>query len=97
MNVNAEGEWESIDDQIYDYQLIEFVTRGPKGQRKVDIVPSSWPHYNAQKGRIETQFLPPPYTAEMFQMLKQFIEEKLLPLKTWPVYTVSLVGQASKY
>ena len=43
------GEWEGTDNQIYEYQLLEFVTRGPKGQRKVDIVPSSWPHYNAQK------------------------------------------------
>ena len=66
MNLNTEVN--DVENEFYDYQLIEFITRGPKGQRKVDIVPSTWPKYNAQKGRIESPFLPPPYTQETSEM-----------------------------
>ena len=49
MNKNEEGE--EIEDEIYEYQLVEFVKLGRKGQRQVDIVPSFWAQYNIKKAR----------------------------------------------
>ena len=89
---------EDVDDnEFYDFQLIEFVTRGPKGKRKVDIVPSFWPKYNSQKGRMESPFLPPPYIQETSEMFTQIVRDKLAPLNSWPLYAIKLVGRASKF
>lgn len=86
-----------FDDDVYDYQLIEFVTRGPKTNRQTDLVPSFWVNFNNKNCKTFTKFLPPPYTDEASRILHNMIEKQLHPLDSWPIYNIKLIGQASKH
>ena len=90
---------ENIDTgEIYDYQIIEFVVRGPKNStRQTDILPSWWINFNKRRLKLEAQYLPPPYTPERCKVLHHLVQNKLPPINDWPFYTIKLIGQASKY
>lgn len=85
-------------EEIYDYQLVEFVKRGPKSKvQDIECVPSSWISFNVKKGKAETKFMPPPYEEATNKLLYSLIKAKNPPLHSWPNYTIVLKGHASKY
>lgn len=43
---------EEQENEILDYILIEFITRGRKSGKLIDAVPSSWVTYNEKKKKI---------------------------------------------
>lgn len=84
-------------EEIYDFQLIEFISKGPKGKiRDIDCIPSSWITYNSKKGKLETRFMPPPYNEENNELLHSLIVAKVSPPLSWPFYTIELKGHASE-
>lgn len=89
---------EAQDDTFenYPYQLIEFIVRGPKGQRSVDVIPSVWIVFNKKKMKLETKFPPQPYTEETTNFLHYLVRNRLPPADFWPAYSIKLIGQASK-
>lgn len=86
------------ENENYKYQLVEFVSRGPKSSVKsVDIVPSTWITYNPQKGKLECAFLPPPYDLKKSNLLQKMVMSRSDAPKDWPLYTILVKGGASKY
>lgn len=87
-----------MDENInYFYQLIEFVVRGPKRLKSIDIVPSSWISYNSEKGKLESKFPPPPYDNKCINELDKFVSLRKDALESWPSYTVLVKGGAREY
>ncbi|XP_043485176.1 uncharacterized protein LOC122513014 [Leptopilina heterotoma] len=85
------------DDDVYDFQLIEFITRGPKTNRSTDIVPSFWVEFNKKNGKLFTKFLPPPYTADATAVLEHYVRARLQPMDSWNSYNIKLIGQSRTY
>lgn len=85
------------DESNYRFQLVEFITRGSKKPLKqIDIVPSGWIRYNKQKGKLECQFLPPPYEKKSSDLLHKICSRAQDAPKNWPFYSVDVKGGASK-
>lgn len=85
------------DDDVYDFQLLEFITRGPKTNRSTDLVPSFWVEFNKKNGRLFTKFLPSSYTADASAVLEHYVKEKRQPMDSWNSYNIKLIGQASMF
>lgn len=84
-------------EEIYDFQLIEFVKKGPKGKiRDIDCIPSTWVTFNSKKGKLETRFPEPPYNEKDNKLLRTLVKDKVAPPLGWPSYTIILRGHASK-
>lgn len=79
------------------FHLVEFITRGPKKPiKQIDIVPSSWISFNKLKGKLECQFLPPPYTKKSTEFLHDLVSRCQDVPSDWPYFTVDVKGVASK-
>ena len=80
---------------VCKYLLVEFVVRGPKTTRSIDIGPSRW--MDIKKGKTTvTKFMPPPYTPENNELLHSLVKADADALKCWPQYRIKIKGQASK-
>lgn len=82
-------------DEDYNYQLIEFVSRGPMKTKAIDIVPSDWVSY--KNGKLVTKFMPPPYTNETNSVLHSLVQSADKAPESWPIYTIKIKGHASEY
>lgn len=85
------------DYEEYFYQLIEFISRGPKKMKSIDIVPSNWIWYDPKKGKLVCKFMPPPYDAENNALLHSLIKTNANAPESWSVYPVKIIGRASEY
>ncbi|XP_071572094.1 uncharacterized protein [Temnothorax nylanderi] len=93
------SEQSSDDDSCEDnkFLIIEFVMRGRKGKRSLDIVPINWVDYDKKKGKCMVKFQPPPYTAEVQQSLEKLVKASADPPNFWPTYSFKIKGRAKSY
>lgn len=79
------------------YKLIEFIAKDKCKGRSVDIVPCEWIVYDNATGNLKTVFMPPPYTTKTAELLYSLVKNKAEPSKSWPLYEINIVGEASKF
>lgn len=87
------------DDETYShqYQLIQFIKKGPKSEKKeIDVVPSKWISWDQKRLKLTTKFMPGPYDEDASKLLHDFINHCLDAPESWPTYTIKIVGEASK-
>lgn len=87
------------DDEAYShqYQLVQFIKKGPKsGKKEIDVVPSKWISWDQKRHRLTTKFMPGPYNEDDTKLLHDFVKHCLDAPESWPTYTVMIVGEASK-
>lgn len=87
---------ERDEEDKYDFQLIEFISKGPKKLKAIDIVPSNWVYYDKIKGRLVSSFMGPPYDKDNNDLLHNLVKTKAIPPKDWPKYTIKIKGHASE-
>lgn len=88
---------QSLKDQDeYKFQIIEFIARGGKKMKSIDIVPSSWVFYDQKKGKLVTKFMPPPYNAENNDHLHKLVRNSKIAPEDWPTYNIKIRGHSSK-
>lgn len=76
-------------DVIYDYLLIEFITRGKKTKRFIDAVPQSWVTYDVKQKKFMCFFPPKPYTK-----FDDLVKEQAPADKNWDIHNVKVRGHA---
>lgn len=94
--MSSQNDKKSPSTEDHQYQLIEFVTKGPKKTKSIDIVPSSWVSFDQTKGRLVCKFMPPPYNAENNELLYQLVDQRGEAPESWPTYSIKIKGHASK-
>lgn len=83
-------------ENLCDYQIVEFITRGRPGVRKIDLVPTKWIEYDIKKGRLVTKFMPPPYE-EDFKLITDLAKKLADAPDDWVTYGVKVRARASKF
>ena len=88
----------SLSQETYKFQIVEFITRGPKkgNKRSIDIVPSRWVSYDKKKSKIVAKFMESPYNNEDIDLLYTLVEAEENAPESWPTYSVKIRGHASK-
>ncbi len=89
-------EMQTMDDENYKFLLVEFISRGPKKQKSIDIVPKEWVFLDNDKNKIVARFMPPPYTNDTIKMLNELVKNEEPASEDWPLYHVKIRGRASK-
>lgn len=84
-------------DKVNDFQIVEFISRGPKGRRQADIVPLTWITHDKKRGHYRTKFMPLPYTEDKSNFFHHLVKTKSPPLEDWPDYHINFVGEGSMY
>lgn len=85
-------------DQSYNYQIVEFVRRGPKTNTKsIDCVPSHWLSFNKKKGKLECRYMELPYEEADYVLINNLIQMNAPVPEEWPLHTVNIKGGASRY
>ena len=74
--------------ESYIYQLVEFIVRGPRTTKKIDMVPCDWVSLNKKTGKIVKKFMPPPYTEERCCVSQDLVKTLGDPLDDWPEYNI---------
>lgn len=86
-------------DDLSPYQIIEFLKKGPKknGILSIDCVPCKWISFDKEKNKLVTKFLGEPYDEKSSKLLHERVKKLQDPDEQWPVFSIRLKGQASKY
>lgn len=93
-----ECDTKSYSEKVYDFQIVEFISRGPKNKRRqTDIVPLLWITYDKKRGHYLTKFMPPPYTEDKSNFFHHLVKTKSPPLEEWSDYHVDFVGEGKTY
>ena len=74
--------------ESYVYPLVEFIVRGRRTTKKIDIVPCDWVSLNKKAGKIVTKFMRPSYTEERCCVLPNLVKTLGDPLDDWPEYNM---------
>ncbi|XP_071579281.1 uncharacterized protein [Temnothorax nylanderi] len=82
---------------LCDYQIVEFVTRGRPGVRKIDLVPTKWIEYDVKKGKLVTKFKPPPYEEQDFKIITDLAKKLADAPNDWVTYGIKVRARAKTY
>jgi len=80
----------------YPYLIVEFIKRGRPGIREIDIVPTKWLIFDVKLQKLKVYYKSPPYSEDDFSLIQALAENKSDPPKYWKLFTVRVVGRASK-
>ncbi|XP_071572603.1 uncharacterized protein [Temnothorax nylanderi] len=84
-------------EDLCDYQIVEFVTRGRPGVRKIDLVPTKWIEYDVKKGKLVTKFKPPPYEEQDFKIITDLAKKLADAPNDWVTYGIKVRARAKTY
>jgi len=84
-------------ENLCDYQIVEFVTRGRPSVRKIDLVPTRWIKYDIKKGKLVTKFKPPPYEEQDFKIITDLVKKLADAPNDWVTYGIRVRARASKF
>lgn len=84
-------------ENLCDYQIVEFISRGRPGVRKIDLVPTKWIEYDIKKGKLVTKFMPPPYEEEDFKLITNLAKKLADAPDDWVTYGIKVRARASKF
>lgn len=62
----------------------------------IDVVPSSWLHFDKSADDLVTKFMPPPYSKSKSDHLHSIVKACESPPQQWPTFRVSIKGSARK-
>ncbi|XP_020298216.1 uncharacterized protein LOC109862561 isoform X2 [Pseudomyrmex gracilis] len=84
-------------EDLCDYQIVEFISRGRPGVRKIDLVPIKWIEYDIKKGKLMTKFMPPPYEEEDFKLITNLAKKLADAPNDWVTYGIKFRARAKTY
>lgn len=84
-------------EDLCDYQIVKFITRGRPSVRTIDFVPTKWIHYDIKKGKLMTKFMPPPYEEEDFKLITDLAKNLADAPNDWVTYGIKVRARASKF
>ncbi|XP_020298218.1 uncharacterized protein LOC109862561 isoform X3 [Pseudomyrmex gracilis] len=82
-------------EDLCDYQIVEFISRGRPGVRKIDLVPIKWIEYDIKKGKLMTKFMPPPYEEEDFKLITNLAKKLADAPNDWVTYGIKFRARAN--
>ncbi|XP_011687473.1 PREDICTED: uncharacterized protein LOC105449787 [Wasmannia auropunctata] len=85
---------ENSDEDLCDFQVVEFITRRRPGTRKIDLVPTKWIEYDIKKGKFMTKFMPPPYEKEDFKLITDLAKNLADAPDDWVTYGIKVRARA---
>lgn len=89
---------DSDSEVLYDFTLVEFVTRGRKRKiKQIDIVPTKWIEFSKQRGRLITKFPENSSHPEDGTMLHTLVKNLVDAPEDWPIFSVLVKGRAQTY
>jgi len=84
-------------EDLCDYQIVEFITRGRPSVKKIDLVPIKWIQYDNKKGKLVTKFMPPSYGEEDFKLITDLAKNLTDAPNDWVTYGIKIRARASKF
>lgn len=75
------------------FKIIKFLCE-EEGIADCDIVPAKWIEYDPVSGSLVTHFPNGPYTAKKSKVIHSLVKNCKDPLADWPVFEISLKGEA---
>lgn len=99
--VSLEEEFDSSDEELLNFTIVQFIKRGRQPKvRPVDVIPSAWLDWDKGSGRLKTRFMEDSDNNEdrMFtiDLIRNWEKTKIDPPESWPFWSVKILGKAGK-
>lgn len=80
------------------FTLIKFIPEEGQENGKIfiEIVPTTWINFDAQRHQLITQFMPAPYTSKRLKVLNEIVKTCKQPISDWPSYDIEIRGHATE-